>query len=232
MQNFIKGQSIVQPPQVAQVVRLDQQINDVLDNNNLFPDEKASLYSQLLQRKQTYLNKIQDNASTVNQSGVSSMPDIPDSQLQSLNNMTQPSPPVKLTPHQTPVESLGRKPLADSGIGTASNSFTPQDVFEPLRNTIRQRQDRLKEKGDTPVKPKASPLISFADDDETRRQKIRQAQRTEQSEIRKRILEDDPSSLAKTWITAEDDREARLKKQRLAEKRERKARQTYTPSDY
>ena len=232
VQNFVKGQSIVQPPQVAQVVRLDQQINDVLDNSNLFSDEKASLYSQLLLRKQNYMNKIRDNVSNVNQhSGASSMPNISDSQLQSLNDMIQPSPPVELTPQQTPVESLVRKPLADSGIGTASTSFTPQDVFEPLRNTIRQKQDRLKEKEDTPSRPTLNPWISLLDDDKTKQSKIRQAQQTQQSEIRKRILED-PSSFAKTWITAEDDHETRQKKKRLAEKRERKARQTYTPSDY
>ena len=170
VQHFLKGQSVVQPPQVAQVVRLDQQINDLLDNHNLFPDEKASLYSQLLLRQQNYLNKIRDNASTVNSTSTSV---VSNPQLQSPNNIPQPSPPAaELTPQQTPTESQRRKPQRDSGIGTASTSFTPQDVFEPLRNTIRQRQDRLKEKGDTPVKPKASPLISFADDDETRRQKF------------------------------------------------------------
>ena len=99
------------------------------------------------------------------------------------------------------------------------------------RNTIRQKQERLKEIRDTPSRPALSPWISLLDDDKTKQSKIRQAQRTEQSEIRKRILQD-PSSLAKTWISAENDHETIQKKKRLDEKRERKSRQTYTPSDY
>ena len=101
-------------------------------------------------------------------------------------------------------------------------------MFQPLR---KRRREQLKEKELTPSRSLRSPLISFTDSDDVKKQNIRQAQRSEKSDIRKRILED-PNYLTKTWISTADDRKTIDRKKHEAEKRQRRAKQPYTPSDY
>ena len=224
--SFLRGQSYTEPPQVAQVIRLDREIDELLKNGNIPPDQKASLYTQLFLRKQKYLDKVHDISTPV---GLTSSPR--NNQIVS-SDTSETLAEQQLTPRQSPVEPAKiPSTKADSGFGTGRISLTPQDIFRPMRDTILEKRQQLKEQEHTPRRPRENPLISLEDDNDTKRRKIQQAQQTETSEIRQSILTN-PESLTKTWITSADDEEVRQGKQRLADRRERKIRQPFTPSDY
>ena len=145
-----------------------------------------------------------------------------------------PQTPTVVAPlQQTPSVFLSPSPKLDSGIGTAKSltSYTPADVFQPLQETIQERREELKQRERTPSRSLRSPLISFTESDEVKKQKIRQAQRSEKSDLRKRIFED-PNYLNKSWISTGDDRKTIARKKHEAEKRKSRATQTYTPSEY